>query len=1339
MNYAQNTTKNLKIFQILNTMKNNIKDYEKINELHLLEAIKTYDNLNFLFDDLKNVSKNESRNLGDIFEKLWDIIFKFGLVNDFNNSKITHFYGNLDTNNLKQINDLHTYMIDNLVLSKNAGGKSDITFFDNSSNKWIFISSKFRNNEIDIEKYDISDIAFYIPKNIENNYEIVLLVNNKDDFNKKCINAHQGKKKIVEKIFKIYDFNDLKYYYSVLHQLMKNKTIDKNTINDFIKKKDILIPRFHQQITVYNMIKLINEGYKDFLFGWKCRSGKTYGAGYLIQEYLLAFKSCNVLIILPTPNETSPQFHEDVFVKFKNFDEFNILKINSSSQLLTNLDFIDKNIIIISKQMLDYSIRNEQKTFLDKININLIIFDENHFSGTSNKTEFILNKYSNKNTIRLYLTATYSKTLNKWPIEDNCQFYWNIEDEINAKNRNISYFVDKFGYDTSFFLNNENKEYILKSYDSMPEMMIIQTSFDDEIYHDIKEEIKDTSYGFSYETLFSLNKKQDKFNYGNEIVLLLNKITGTIPNKKYIIDKKGIYNRIKNLSLKYSSRTFIDDNFCTQLWFLPFGINNNINNVSICLKELITNHYGFKDFDVMIINSHQNIKNLKNEIKNYEINAQANHKKGLILLAGTQCHLGITLPLCDIVFLLNNNQSSSRIIQMMYRCMSESTDNSKKIGYVVDFNINRILNTLIDFSEKEFNSIEDNIKYLIENNLIKIDDDIFDNNEKSNELIEQLMNKWISNSKDITNNLLNKLKHSDFDLDEDDQHLLNKSYYLLEQSNKNIVLNLTDQDIQSGREIHKINENNNDNFNEEILDKNNEEENNILNNISFQSDILPLIIPLISFISIDFKNNNIFDILNIIENNDFLLKIFKNMMMVWWDNDNFKFIKKLCFKYLKDKHYINYIVISMKLTMNNLIDKPEECLNYINSCLKPKKEEKKKHGEVFTPMDTVNKLLDNLDEEYIKKYDRSIFKEKEFKWYDPANGMGNFPIGIYYRLMIGLKDIIVNENERKKHILENMLYMSEIQEKNFFLCDKIFNSSKSYKLNHYCGDSLLIDEKELFGIDKFDVIIGNPPYNDSSGNKGKNHTLWTKFVEKYTKDSILNKNGFLCFFHPPLWRKLNNKLFDIFKSKNLLYLEIHNVKDGNKVFSGCSTRFDCYILQNCDYQKNTIILDEDNQSNNIDLSEWKFIPNKLFKLIKNLLSKDKNVLDINYYRSNYGHDKKWVSKIKDREFIYPVIYSIDKNNSLSLRYSNTNQNGHFNKCKFIFSNGSGYYLDTNGDYGLTQWAYCIYDNPDNLKLVQKAFESDLFKNLIDALKIDSSKFNIDTMKLFKKDFYTEFI
>ena len=62
--------------------------------------------------------------------------------------------------------------------------------------------------------------------------------------------------------------------------------------------------------------------------------------------------------------------------------------------------------------------------------------------------------------------------------------------------------------------------------------------------------------------------------------------------------------------------------------------------------------------------------------------------------------------------------------------------------------------------------------------------------------------------------------------------------------------------------------------------------------------------------------------------------------------------------------------------MNNLIDKPEECLNYINSCLKPKKEEKKKHGEVFTPMDTVNKLLINLMKNILKNIINLYLKKK---------------------------------------------------------------------------------------------------------------------------------------------------------------------------------------------------------------------------------------------------------------------------------------------------------------------------------------------------------------------------
>ena len=40
--------------------------------------------------------------------------------------------------------------------------------------------------------------------------------------------------------------------------------------------------------------------------------------------------------------------------------------------------------------------------------------------------------------------------------------------------------------------------------------------------------------------------------------------------------------------------------------------------------------------------------------------------------------------------------------------------------------------------------------------------------------------------------------------------------------------------------------------------------------------------------------------------------------------------------------------------------------------------------------------------------------------------MGNFPIAVYLRLMEGLKDEIKDVNGRKKHILENMLYIIEL-------------------------------------------------------------------------------------------------------------------------------------------------------------------------------------------------------------------------------------------------------------------------------------------------------------------------
>ena len=83
--------------------------------------------------------------------------------------------------------------------------------------------------------------------------------------------------------------------------------------------------------------------------------------------------------------------------------------------------------------------------------------------------------------------------------------------------------------------------------------------------------------------------------------------------------------------------------------------------------------------------------------------------------------------------------------------------------------------------------------------------------------------------------------------------------------------------------------------------------------------------------------------------------------------------------------------------------------------------------------------------------------------------------------------------------------------------------------------------------------------------------------------------------------------------------------------------------------------------------------------------------------------------------------------------------GHFGKSKFIFSNGKGFYCDKLGEYGLTEWAFCIYDEPDNLDKILKTFTSDKFNEIKEAIQLDSFTYNWKVMKLFRKDFYNMFI
>lgn len=80
----------------------------------------------------------------------------------------------------------------------------------------------------------------------------------------------------------------------------------------------------------------------------------------------------------------------------------------------------------------------------------------------------------------------------------------------------------------------------------------------------------------------------------------------------------------------------------------------------------------------MIVNSSEEfrLKDIKKRIEDTERSVKegiicpetgniTGRKIGLIILAGNQMTLGVTLPLVDVVFLLNDIVSSDKIVQMM--------------------------------------------------------------------------------------------------------------------------------------------------------------------------------------------------------------------------------------------------------------------------------------------------------------------------------------------------------------------------------------------------------------------------------------------------------------------------------------------------------------------------------------------------------------------------------------------------------------------------------------------------------------------------------------------------
>ena len=270
------------------------------------------------------------------------------------------------------------------------------------------------------------------------------------------------------------------------------------------------------------------------------------------------------------------------------------------------------------------------------------------------------------------------------------------------------------------------------------------------------------------------------------------------------------------------------------------------------------------------------------------------------------------------------------------------------------------------------------------------------------------------------------------------------------------------------------------------------------------------------------------------------------------------------------------------------------------------------NDEVFTPPEIANRMLDLLPKE--------IWSDSKVKFLDPFCKSGVFLREITKRLLDGLSEEIPDMQERLDHILHYQVYGMAITEltslvsRRSLYCSKEASSEYSisrfdeaagniafHEIPHtwnestgkciYCGASRDVYErgedkeshayqfihtdnpKELFNNMKFDVIIGNPPYqlNDGGGRDSAAIPLYDKFVQKAKQLAP----HFLIMIIPARWytggRGLDDFRDNMISDTRLKV--IHDYPETDDCFPGLNIRGGvCYFLWDSLYHGDCTII-----------------------------------------------------------------------------------------------------------------------------------------------------------------------
>jgi len=961
----------------------------------------------------------------------------------------------------------------------------------------------------------------------------------------------------INDVIKSHKKNDLKYQYYRFED-------SRIPVKKEYSRSEKYSPRPNQLETINNFKKAINNGRKNLLMYAVMRFGKSFTSMCCALEM-----NAKIVIVVSAKADVKNEWKKTTESHIK-FSQYCFL--DSNSLIESETIFEDKKkkniniVLFLTLQDLQGDVIKPKHKKIFQNQVDLLLIDESHFGARSTEYGKVLQENNlnsseiknelklNDNTldeidetiksinakIRIHLSGTPYRILmnSEFSKEDIIAFY-QFTDIVE----------DQQKWDLDYLKLDNTKEWD-NPYYGFPQM--IRFAFNpNESSRKRLDELKSNGFTHSFSELFKpmslkldkTKKLHKKFKYENEIIDLLKVIDGS-KNDTNILSFLD-YNKIQ------------EGNMCRHIvCVLPY-------RASCDAFETLINKYNFKhlnNYEILNISGVDNEKKYKDiESIKSKITYCENEGKKTITLTVNRMLTGTTVSEWDTMLYFKDTASPQEYDQAIFRLQNQFVKtykdpkgdiikyNMKPQTILVDFNPNRMFHMQENKSLIYNVNTESNGNSKLENrikNELKISPIIVLNNKKIHQVepsdILDSIRKYSSNKSVFDEATTISIDYSLLEIDEikkeiEKQEVIGSRNGLTIKASKGEGEDL-DLDIGIDVEGQDITEKNNNN-----IDQSNDT-NESIEDFKGKFAMYYARILFFAFLS-DTKVKSLNDILLSVKQNLNEKRIFSNLDL------NLK-ILELFQKYLNP-----FILIELDNKIHNIntLSNDKSIIPIERASNAFKRFGRLSDAEVVTPEIVTNKIVDAIPFKSINK---------KSKFIDIASKQGEFVYAIFKKYgksiaqnfySIPTSKIAYEFTRKVYNLLELDIMLIEKNYTSYILIENLSsNKAPTLKINN--------------NIMNFNVIVGNPPYqqSDTGANQNSASPIYNKFVEIAKK---LNPE-YISMIIPTRWYA-GGKDLDSFRDQMLNDIHISELHDFLKpdiIFPNINLRGGiCYFLMDRSY------------------------------------------------------------------------------------------------------------------------------------------------------------------------------